>query len=235
MTNPSDTQSLILSRAATRPGNLALPLPEGLVGAAAKMVVGKMIARGWLEEVEANLQRGEPMWRETGDGHGTTLIATEAGLEAIGIEPVVASAVASVRKARPNPEPGQMPDDTDTAKPVDLPPQPVFAYTIKSIMPPCGEASRICRLPVATFSRSFLSEGEGANPMRNGPVNILRPLEASIAPPRFDSRIPRLAVQPRCRDTGDSETNARPLSQARNAENRRPCIARCSLTAVDPS
>lgn len=118
MTTPSDTQSLILSRAATRQGNLALPLPEGLVGAAAKMVVGKMIARGWLEEVEANLRRGEPMWRETGDGHGTTLIATEAGLEAIGIEPVVASAVASARKARLKPEPA--PDDTDTAKPVAI-------------------------------------------------------------------------------------------------------------------
>ena len=114
MTTPSDTQSLILSRAATRPGNLALPLPEGLVGAAAKMVVGKMIARGWLEEVEANLRRGEPMWRETGDGHGTTLIATEAGLEAIGIEPVVASAVASARKAKPKPE--TAPYETETAK-----------------------------------------------------------------------------------------------------------------------
>lgn len=118
MTTPSDTQSLILSRAATRPGNLALPLPERLVGAAAKMVVGKMIARGWLDEVEANLRRGEPMWRETGDGHGTTLIATEAGLEVIGIEPVVASAVASVRKAKPKPV--QMPDNTDTAKPVAI-------------------------------------------------------------------------------------------------------------------
>ena len=103
MTTPSDTQSLILSRAATRPGNLALPLPERLVGAAAKMVVGKMIARGWLDEVEANLRRGEPMWRETGDGHGTTLIATGAGLEAIGIEPLVASAVASARKTKPEP------------------------------------------------------------------------------------------------------------------------------------
>lgn len=120
MTTPSDTQSLILSRAATRPGNLALPLPEGLVGAAAKMVVGKMIARGWLEEVEANLRRGEPMWRETGDGHGTTLIATEAGLEAIGIEPLVASAVASVRRAKSKVEPVQTPDDTDTAKPVAI-------------------------------------------------------------------------------------------------------------------
>jgi hypothetical protein len=78
MTTPSDTQSLILSRAATRPGNLALPLPEGLVGAAAKMVVGKMIARGWLEEVEANLRR----WMRE-------LIATKAGVEAIDIEPLV--------------------------------------------------------------------------------------------------------------------------------------------------
>jgi hypothetical protein len=116
MTTPSDTQSLILSRAATRPGNLALPLPEGLVGAAAKMVVGKMISRGWLEEVEAASSRGEPMWRETGDGHGTTLIATEAGLEAIGIEPMVASAVVSARKSKQKPEP--VSDNANTAKPV---------------------------------------------------------------------------------------------------------------------
>lgn len=118
MTTPSDTQSLILSRAATRPGNLALPLPDGLVGAAAKMVVGKMVARGWVEEVEANLRRGEPLWRETGDGHGTTLIATETGLEAIGIEPVVASAVVSARKAKP--ELAQTPDHTDTARPIAI-------------------------------------------------------------------------------------------------------------------
>lgn len=97
----TDTQSIILTRAASRPGNLALPLPNGLSGAAAQMVVGKMITRGWLEEVDANLRRGEPLWRETGDGHGTTLIVTEAGLEAIGIEPVVASAVTNIRKAGP--------------------------------------------------------------------------------------------------------------------------------------
>jgi hypothetical protein len=84
------------------------------------MVVGKMIARGWLEEVEANLRRGEPMWRETGDGHGTTLIATEAGLEAIGIEPVVASTVASARKAKRKQEKEQTPYDTGTAKPVAM-------------------------------------------------------------------------------------------------------------------
>jgi hypothetical protein len=116
----TDTQTIILSRAATRPGNLAMPLPEGLHGAAAKMAVTRMITNGWLEEVEANLRRGEPLWRETGDGHGTTLIATEVGLEAIGIEPVVASAVASARKVKPKPEAAQAPCTADTAKPVAI-------------------------------------------------------------------------------------------------------------------
>src|SRR6056297_3749386 len=95
----TDTQSIILTRAASRPGNLAMPLPDGLAGAAAKMTVTKMIERGWLEEVDANLRGNEPLWRETGNGHGTTLIATDAGLEAIGIEPVVASAVTRPRNS----------------------------------------------------------------------------------------------------------------------------------------
>jgi hypothetical protein len=32
------------------------------------------------------MRKGEPVWRETGDGHGVTLVATDAGLSAIGIE-----------------------------------------------------------------------------------------------------------------------------------------------------
>ena len=96
----TDTQTIILSRAATRPDNLAMPLPKGLHGAAAQKAVAAMIARGWLEEVEANLRRGEPLWHETGDGHGTTLIATEAGLAAIGIEPVVATTMNNLRKSK---------------------------------------------------------------------------------------------------------------------------------------
>lgn len=115
----TDTQTIILSRAATRPGNLAMPLPEGLHGAAAQKAVTAMITRGWLEEVDADLRRSEPLWRETGDGHGTTLIATEAGLEAIGIEPVAASAVASVRKAKPHADAEAAPT-TDAPKPVAI-------------------------------------------------------------------------------------------------------------------
>ena len=155
MTTPSDTQSLILSRAATRPGNLALPLPEGLVGAAAKMVVGKMIVRGWLEEVEANLRRSEPMWRETGDGHGTTLIATEAGLEAIGIEPVVASAVANVRKARPKPE--LVHDDANTAKRVAIRPGTKQAQIIAMLQRP--EGATIAEIVEATSWQAHTARG----------------------------------------------------------------------------
>ena len=118
----TDTQTIVLSRAATRPGHLAMPLPEGLHGAAAKMAVNRMIANGWLEEVDANMRKGEPLWRETGDGHGTTLIATEAGLEAIGIEPVAASAVASVRKAKPHADAEAAPttEVTEAPKPVAI-------------------------------------------------------------------------------------------------------------------
>jgi len=52
----------------------------------------KGIAKGLLEEVDADLRKRELIWRETGDGHGVTLIATDAGLDAIGIEHEAGSA-----------------------------------------------------------------------------------------------------------------------------------------------
>ena len=108
MSKLTETQSIILSAGAQRPENIALPLPKGLAGAAAKMAVSKMIEHGWLQEVDANLRRNEPLWRETGDGHGTTLVVTDAGLLAIGIEPVVVKTVVAIRKhaakaAKPKP------------------------------------------------------------------------------------------------------------------------------------
>ncbi len=98
MPNLTKTQSLILTTGAQRADNIAMPLPEGLHGAAAKKVVTMMIDRGWLEEVDANTRKGEPLWRETGDGHGTTLVVTDAGLLAVGIEPVVVKTMAAVRQ-----------------------------------------------------------------------------------------------------------------------------------------
>ncbi len=87
MTKLSDTQALILSAAAQRPEHIALPLPESLRGGAAAKVVSAMLAKGFLQEVDADMRNREPVWRETGDGHGVTLVATDAGLAAIGIEP----------------------------------------------------------------------------------------------------------------------------------------------------
>jgi hypothetical protein len=118
MTKLTDTQTIILSAGAQRPDNIALPLPKGLHGAAAKMAVTKMIAHGWLQEVDANLRRGEPLWRETGDGHGTTLVVTDAGLLAIGIEPVMASAVTALRKTQLDADP--QPTAAETPTPVNI-------------------------------------------------------------------------------------------------------------------
>ena len=68
---------------------------RGLVGAAAQMAVAKLIEHGCLQRVISNLRRGESLWRETGDGHGTTLVVTDAGLLAIGVEPVAAQRIAA--------------------------------------------------------------------------------------------------------------------------------------------
>ena len=97
MTKLTETQTNILTSSAQRPDNIALPLPKGLAGAAAKMAVTKMIEHGWLQEVDANLRRGEPLWRETGNGHGTTLVITEAGLLAIGVDPAKAKKMSDAR------------------------------------------------------------------------------------------------------------------------------------------
>jgi hypothetical protein len=116
----TDTQAIILSTAANRPENIALPLPNGLVGAAAKMAVAKMMEHGWLQEVDANLRRGEPLWRETGDCHGTTLVVTDAGLLAIGVERLGARALAKTLAAKPGPGPALLSATEETPKPVAI-------------------------------------------------------------------------------------------------------------------
>ena len=40
-------------------------------------MVGAILAKGFLEEVDADMRKGEPVWRETDDGHGVTLVATD--------------------------------------------------------------------------------------------------------------------------------------------------------------
>jgi len=105
MSKLTDTQAIILSAASQRDGSIALPLPDSLRGGAAAKVVGAMLAKDFLEEVEADMRKGEPVWRETGDGHGVTLIATDAGLAAIGIEPKDANTATEGDADAPTEEP----------------------------------------------------------------------------------------------------------------------------------
>ena len=105
----TETQTIILTAGAQRPENIALPLPKGLAGAAAKMSVTKMIEHGWLQEIDASLRRCEPLWRETGDGHGTTLVVTDAGPLAIGIDPIVTQRIAADHKRADDITPAKQP------------------------------------------------------------------------------------------------------------------------------
>lgn len=105
MTKLSDTQLVILAAACQRDDRLILPLPDRLKGGAATKVVDSLIAKGLIEEVDA--KRGEPVWRDTGDGHGVTLVATDAAFQALGIPadesgktPAKNVASAPVRKTR---------------------------------------------------------------------------------------------------------------------------------------
>lgn len=95
---PTETHRRILEAASRRSDLLALPLPDGLNGAVARTVVDKLLELGWLEEVPANTRNKKPLWRETQVQGGLTLVATEVGLAAIGIDPIVCRAVSRARR-----------------------------------------------------------------------------------------------------------------------------------------
>ncbi len=107
MTKLTDTQRVILSVASQRTDRLALPLPKSLKGGAVIKVIRPLLEKGLLEEVDANRKLGDPVWRETGDGHGVTLIISDAGLVAIGVEldgaPQVVTHCAEASEAAPAP------------------------------------------------------------------------------------------------------------------------------------
>lgn len=86
MTKLTDTQAIILSAAAQRTDRFALPFPKSLKGGAAHKVVNALVDKGLLKEVKANRKMNDPVWRENDEGQILTLVITDAGFEAIGIE-----------------------------------------------------------------------------------------------------------------------------------------------------
>jgi hypothetical protein len=89
MTKLSDTQRVILSRAAQHDALLATP-PAKLAAAARQAVLRSMIGKGLLEEVPAPREAIGLGWRQDEDGAWIALRITAAGLAAIGVEPEAA-------------------------------------------------------------------------------------------------------------------------------------------------
>lgn len=82
----TDTQLIVLSKAAERGAGCALPLPASLQRSkgAASRVVKSLQKQGLLQERPATPT--EEFWRED-EGQRLTLVITDAGLQAIGVEP----------------------------------------------------------------------------------------------------------------------------------------------------
>src|SRR5687768_11907293 len=79
----TDTQLVILSSAVQRDDAVAV-LPDRLKGGAAKAVVGKLLALGFL--TEERVRRDEPAWREDEAAQPIGLKITKAGSAAIGVD-----------------------------------------------------------------------------------------------------------------------------------------------------
>lgn len=82
MTKLTDTQLIVLSKAAARDGGAAC-VPERMIKAAAAKVGSSLIGRKLMREIRSKL--GMPIWREDEDGRHISLIITRAGRDAIGV------------------------------------------------------------------------------------------------------------------------------------------------------
>lgn len=122
----SDTQLVILTAACQRNDWHILPLPANLKGGAASKVVASLLGKNLIEEIDA--MRGDPIWRETSDGHGTTLVLTKHAFAVLGIAPDDADDVdptsgedyagsSNVSGGEPEGDPESMPAPMDTPEP----------------------------------------------------------------------------------------------------------------------
>ena len=87
MTRLSDTQTIILSAAASRETRSMLPVPDSVKarGATLERTIAALVRRGFAVETIANAT--DAVWRTDPDGQRIGLTITDAGLAAIGVEP----------------------------------------------------------------------------------------------------------------------------------------------------
>ena len=82
-TNLTDTQLIVLSRAAQREDGAAI-LPEGITEKAARKLAATLVERKLVREIRA--KPGMPVWRRSDEGRSHALIITKLGRTAINVE-----------------------------------------------------------------------------------------------------------------------------------------------------
>lgn len=85
MVRLSDSQAVVLGAACQRADRSVYPLTTKLLGAAAAKVLGSLVKKGYIEELQAKPQ--DTVWREDKKKGRLTLRATPAAFEALGIDP----------------------------------------------------------------------------------------------------------------------------------------------------
>lgn len=99
MAQLSDTQLVVLSAACQRPDRSVYPLTAKLPGGAAAKVLGSLLKKELIKEVQA--KREDTVWREDKKRGRLTLRATPAALEALGIDQTDASPETEVPNGEP--------------------------------------------------------------------------------------------------------------------------------------
>ena len=94
----TDTQLIVLSKAASRDDGIAV-LPPAMSKAVASKVGASLVARKLMREMRS--KPGMPVWREDKDGRSMSLIVTRAGRDAIGVEEDAVEETESPSEARP--------------------------------------------------------------------------------------------------------------------------------------
>lgn len=137
MTAPklTDTQLVILTQAAQHP-RLALTIPPRLKGGAVSKVIGPLLAKGFVEEVEHAPDL--PVYRTGEDGSRIALVIANAGLTAIGIESDEAAASKPARGRKVGVKAGLAPRPRQSARVPAGPPRSLQ----KRLSPERGERAR---------------------------------------------------------------------------------------------
>jgi hypothetical protein len=136
MAQLSGTQLVVLSAASRRPDHSVYPLTVKLPGGAVAKVLGSLLAKGLIKEIQA--KRQETVWREDKKRGPLTLRATPSALATLGVEDPETSSDSDTKpsgkgKGRSNDKQPRARSDSKQAKLIEMLKRPHGA-TIEEIV-----------------------------------------------------------------------------------------------------